>query len=430
MRGALTPGRAVGGVWYLSALLMAPVLYSFVTALVGDAIVFGALPWSLVALYGTTIVALVTWLGFRGGPSRDALMRYWLMLGVVVWLYVLLSESRQGESVVAAAALVPLTLFLILLKRPSRTDSWMAADAFAWTVVATSAIILLLEVSHAIPTWYSGQGQYGVDLMVFDRSAYWLPLRGLLGLEGRWGGASGFPNISGQAGALLVVYGVVRPIGRRWAFMLSGIVIMLLTDSRTSYAAGAVGLCLLASLPGWGATYWKVTPARVIALALGIGMAIRVVLKVLMDPNLTGRMAMWPEFLALARRFLPFGGGQQVIDSAISSGQLPAWAHQGHNLFLDTLVRHGAVGLLLTVAFIGIAFILTARPVRRELAAGLALLAALVTSCMGDLGIDWTYPSEGLSVLLVAVLVSQVEPRVPERPSDGAVTASSPSPLG
>jgi O-antigen ligase len=266
--------------------------------------------------------------------------------------------------------------------------------------------------------------------MVFDRGAYWLPLRGLLGLEGRWGGASGFPNISGQAGALLVVYGVVRPIGRRWAFMLSGIVIMLLTDSRTSYAAGAVGLCLLASLPGWGATYWKVTPARVIALALGIGMAIRVVLKVLMDPNLTGRMAMWPEFLALARRFLPFGGGQQVIDSAISSGQLPAWAHQGHNLFLDTLVRHGAVGLLLTVAFIGIAFILTARPVRRELAAGLALLAALVTSCMGDLGIDWTYPSEGLSVLLVAVLVSQVEPRVPERPSDGAVTASSPSPLG
>jgi hypothetical protein len=87
------------------------------------------------------------------------------------------------------------------------------------------------------------------------------------------------------------------------------------------------------------------------------------------------------------------------------------------------------VGLLLTVAFVGIAFILTARLVRRELAAGLALLAALVTSCMGDLGIDWTYPSEGLSVLLVAVLVSQVDLRVPERPPDGAVTPYSPLPL-
>ena len=249
----------------------------------------------------------------------------------------------------------------------------------------------------------------GVDLLQFDRANYWLPLTGPLGLEGRWGGLPGYPNIAGQMGALLVVYGLSRPARRRWVFVLAGLITLLLTDSRTSYAAAAVGLLLLTVLPGWGATYWKITPARVVALVLALAMGLRVLIQVVMDPSLTGRLAMWREFFSLVRGFLPFGTGQDVIDSAIADGSLPAWAHQGHNLFLDTFVRYGLVGLVITVLFVGLAVVLTFRPIGREVGVGLALIAALIVSCLGDLGIGWTYPSEGLSFLLVAVLVSQVE---------------------
>jgi O-antigen ligase len=152
-----------------------------------------------------------------------------------------------------------------------------------------------------------------------------------------------------------------------------------------------------------------VTPTRLLVLVLGLAMAVRVAVKVILDPGLTGRMTMWPEFFSLARRFLTFGGGSELIDSAKASGELPPWANQGHNLLLDTLVRYGVVGLVIALVFIGLAFVLTVRVFGREIAIGFALLATLMTSCMGDLGFEWNYPSEALSVMLIAVLVSQLD---------------------
>jgi len=396
----------LSGAWYLGALLVAPTLYFFATAITENG--GSTFPWSLILLYAAAAVAVVCWVRFTPSCEWPGATRGWLMLGVVVWLFVLLSDHFRGtDPASAAAALVPLSLLLILLKRPSTPECWRAADVFAWTVAAAAGILLLLEVMHAVPSWYVVHGQYGTDLITFDNGNYWLPLRDVLGLDGRWGGTTRLPNIAGQAGALLLVYGMVRPAGRRIVFVVVGLLSLLLTDSRTSYAAAAVGLCLLAALPGWGTRYWRMTPARILCAVLGIAMAVRVALKVLADPNLTGRMSMWPQFLSLGRDNLTLGAGQSGIDSAIAAGDLPAWAHQGHNLFIDALVRYGVPGLLLTLGFIAFAFVIAISGARRELGIGVALLAALVTSSMGDLGIDWTYPSDGLSVLLVSVLVSQ-----------------------
>ena len=406
--GILSRARS-SGAWYLAALLVAPTLYDSTDRVAQDGGALGVLPWSLVALYSAAAFAVVCWVRYSSAAPWSPWMRGWLYLGVILWLFVLVSSFIQGQQAVGAAALVPLTYLLILIKRPSREDCWRAADAFAWVLVAFSAFMLALEVAHVIPAWYAAHGQVGTDLLAFDQGNYWLPLRSLLGLEGRWGGMAGFPNIAGQVGALLIVYGLVRPNGRRAAFVTSGIVTLLLTDSRTSFAAAAVGLLLIAALPGWGTRYWHMTPTRIFATCLGLAFALRVLVKIVLDPALTGRLAMWPQFLSLVRGFMPFGAGQRGIDAAISSGQLPAWAHQGHNIFLDALVRHGVVGLLLTVGFMAIAIGLTVGQARRERGVGLALVVALIVSCLGDLGVDWTYPSEGLSFLLVAVMVAQSE---------------------
>jgi O-antigen ligase len=192
-------------------------------------------------------------------------------------------------------------------------------------------------------------------------------------------------------------------------FVSTGAIMLLLTDSRTSYAAGAVGLCLLAALPGWGTSTRRVTAARALAAILGVAMGIRVLLQVLVDPSLTGRLSMWAQFLSLATGSPLVGSGMTGIEEAIAAGDIPAWAHQGHNIFLDTFVRYGLVGLILAVAFLAIALLLTLGGPRRGVGVGLAMLVALLVSCMGDLGLDWVYPSAGLSSLLVAVLVSRPE---------------------
>ena len=181
----------------------------------------------------------------------------------------------------------------------------------------------------------------GRDLLPFDIANYWLPLREALGLDGRRGGHDGFPNIQGQAGALLMVYGFTRPGARRAVYVTTGAAILLLTDSRTSYSAAAAGLILLALLPGWRPTGRAWPVAKVVALVLGVAMAVRVALKVAADPNLTGRIAVWPEFLSLSSQNPMLGAGAPAIDEAVAAGDLPGWADQGHNILIDTFVRFG-----------------------------------------------------------------------------------------
>lgn len=258
-----------------------------------------------------------------------------------------------------------------------------------------------------LPAWYAAHGQIGVNLLAYDLDSYWLPLRDLLGLEGRWGGYAAFPNIQGQTGALLMMYGFMRSSVQRAAFVSAGAAILLLTDSRTSYAAGAAGLILLALLPGMQrpGRVWPI--ARVAALVLGIAMGIRVMLKLVADPNLTGRIAVWPEFLSLSSQNPLTGAGAPAIDAAVDSGALPAWADQGHNIIIDTFVRYGAFGLILALAFLGLALIITGRGARLGEGVSLALCVALLVSSMGDLGLVWIYATDGMSFLILSVLLAR-----------------------
>jgi O-antigen ligase len=275
--------------------------------------------------------------------------------------------------------------------------------------------VLALEVLGVIPAWYAAHGEVGRNLLTFDLENYWLPLRELLGLDGRWGGYALFPNIQGQAGALLLVFGFTRPGVRRVAFVLTGMAVLLLTDSRTSYAAAAAGLVLLALLPGWHSAARRWSPARILALGLGMAMAGRVALKVLADPNLTGRLAVWPDFLSLASQNPALGAGAPAIDDAVAAGDLPGWADQGHNILIDTMVRFGAVGLVLAVGFLGLALAIGVRGARLGEGVALALAVALLVSCMGDLGLVWPYPSEGMSILILSVLLARRREDVPEQ---------------
>lgn len=405
---------------YLSALLVVPVVYYSGLAVVADAAV-GPVPWTLLLLLATAVVAVVCWVRFRAQAEWDGLLRAWFIIGLILWTYVLVAGDLRGASTAGAAAVVPLTLVLVLLKRPGRSDAWAAADALAWTVVGTSVVVLLLEALGLIPSWYFADGVVQSDLLAFDRDTHWLPVNDVLGLDARWGGPLRHPNITGLAGAVLAVYGFARPGARRASFVVTGVLILVLTDSRSSYAAAAMGLCLLAALPVWGRPYLRVSPARVVALVLGVVLGSRVIQNVAENPGLTGRTTVWPEFLSLWPQSPVLGVGEGAIAEAIASGQLPPWSFHGHNFAIDTLVRHGLVGLGLSVLFLGIAFAVTIRGVGRSTGVGLAMLSALVLASFGELVFEWRYPSAAFSALVVAVLLASApdEP-VPDRAAAGS----------
>lgn len=401
------------GAWYLALLLLAPIAYSLVEVVVGTDRLLATIPAPVVVMYVMTALAVVAWIAYRPVARWDGWTRGWLMIGVALWLYTTVVWSSQGVAVPAAAVLLPATFLLILLKRPRPGDVWDAGDAIAWVATGCAFLVLALEVGGVIPSWYVGIGQVGRDLLPFDLTHYWLPLREVLGLDGRWGGYAGYPNIQGQAGALLLVYGFARPGVRRAVFVAVGALTLLLTDSRTSYAAAAAGLVLLAVLPGWQGVARRWTPARVVALVLGVAMALRVAVKVVEDPNLTGRIAVWPEFLSLWSRNPILGAGEQVIDEAVDAGSLPGWADQGHNILIDTFVRYGVLGLVIALAFLGIGALVCVRGARLGQGLSLALVAALLVSCMGDLGLVWPYPTEGMSMLILGVLLARRREDVP-----------------
>ena len=97
---------------YLSALLVAPVVYYSGLAVVADAAV-GPVPWTLLLLLATAVVAVVCWVRFRAQAEWDGLLRAWFIIGLILWTYVLVAGDLRGASTAGAAAVVPLTLVLL-----------------------------------------------------------------------------------------------------------------------------------------------------------------------------------------------------------------------------------------------------------------------------------------------------------------------------
>ena len=88
-------------------------------------------------------------------------------------------------------------------------------------------------------------------------------------------------------------------------------------------------------------------------------------------------------------------------------------------------MRHGVVGLALSALFLGLAFALTIRGVRRGTGVGFAMLSALVMASFGELVFDWRYPSAAFSALMVAVLLTDP----PDPPGEPAVAPDPAAPM-
>jgi len=412
------PDRRVTTAPYLALLLCGSVLYAVGQTAVPASVTVAGFQIGPLLLLASVVAAVVLWVPSRGEGDWRGLDRAWFVLVIILWLYLVVVESRDASVTAAAAVLIPLSVVLVWLKRPSHRDAWMAVDAFAWTVVIAAGVVLMLEVTDVIPSWYQRMTDASVafdGLAAFDRDNHWLPLGTLLGLEGRWGGFLGDPNLIGPLAALLLVYGFARSGVRRIVFATSAAAMLVLADSRASFAAAAVGLALLVLLPGWGAPFRRVTAARAAAAGVAIAAGIRVLADVVASPEgaltMTGRTGMWPDFLSLWPESPWWGVGTARITEAVTQGILPPWSYHGHNQHIDMLVRYGVVGLALSSAVLIVALVISIGGARRGLGVGVALMGTMAVVTVANMALDWRYPSAAFSVLLAVIVLSATRER-------------------
>jgi O-antigen ligase len=396
--------------WYLALLLCAPVAYSFGLTVAPRPIGGGVLAGPILLL--TLVVCAVgAWALAAPEGQWSALARVWFVLVILQWLYLAVSTAQNGGRTDLAATFVPLGIMLLWLRPPGAASVWRAADVFAVTVVAASVLVLALEVAHVIPSWYEALGGYVGGLAAGDRESHWFALGSVLGLDGRWGGLGRDPNYAGPLGAFLVVYGFARPVVLRLVLVVSGLLFVVLADSRAAYAAVAVGLLVLVVLPGKGVRWNQLTGTRIAEIGIGLLMGGRLISDLIGNPagtlSMTGRTSMWPEFVSLFPESPMIGVGSARIGEAVANGTLPPWAFHGHNQYVDGLVRYGAIGLTFQVTVMLLAVAIVIMGAIRGSAYGLAALMTVLVATVTNLLLDWRVPSIELSAIFVAVLIAE-----------------------
>ena len=350
---------------FLTAILVAPLAYQ-VAILMFPTSSLAGIPVPVLLLLGILVWMIAAWAKCPPSGRWGALATTFFVLGLALWAYTAIGGAIQGATLVGATIAVPVALLLLLLRRPDEYSIWRASDAFAWAFVG------------ACPSSsFSRSWAWCPPGTRCTRSTSWTwppwtgpttgsPFTDLLGLDGRWGGPLRHPNPTGGVAAVLLVYGFMRPPVKNLVFSGTGVLVLLLTCSRSAYAAAALGLVVIAVLPGWRVQpWWRPTARRIVALGIGVALGLRVVWWVQADPGLMGRGQMWPDFLSLWPQSRVFGVGEAAIIRAVEAGDLPPWATHGHNLYIDTLVRYGIVGVAVTVVLLGVVTVLAFGRLRR-----------------------------------------------------------------
>ena len=387
------------GAPYLVALFVTPVVAQFAQYVLPGVAVIGAQAVSVVLAFVGTSVALALWFAYIPQQSWPPLFQIFIGALVFAWLFAVGTTTFHRDAFNLAAILVPVSLFMVWLKRPHARDVWRAGDAFAWSIISIAVAAQMLD-------WL------GLRELRYD---FWnrLPvIDQIIGPIGRWEGPFGNSNLAGPIGAFLVAYGLYRYRLSRWSMVITGGLIVFLSDSRTGYLGLLVAL-LVAALyrPRIGPFHISRTTR---AVTLVVAASAFLALIVLLDPTINNRTPVWATFWNLWWSSPLVGvGGEGIINSIRGDGLLDGWATHGHNIFIDPLARAGLLGTLPLLLGLIAAFALTLRAANVGKQVGLVVLACFLASGITEDVVDWRYPGmQALPLLLAAMLGAVAAPQI------------------
>ena len=390
-RRALRSVLTGSGAPYLVVLFVTAVVTHFAQYIFPGIAVVSGQPLSVVLAFVGTSVALVLWLLYAPQQFWPALFQVFIGALVLAWVFAVIAAAFHRDAFNLVASLVPVSLVMVWFKRPHARDVWRAGDAFAWSIIFVAVAAQMLD-------WL------GIRELRYD---FWnrLPLIDqIIGPIGRWEGPFGNSNLAGPIGAFLVAYGMYRYGWSRWAMVITGGVIVFLSDSRTGYLGLLVALFVAALYrPRIGRVQMNGISR---AIALAVAAVAFVALIVLLDPTINNRIPVWATFWNLWWSSPLVGvGGDGIANAIQGDGLLGGWATHGHNIFVDPLARSGLLGLLPLLIALLSALILTLRAAEVGRQAGLVVLACFLAIGITEDVVDWRYLGIQVFPLLLAAML-------------------------
>jgi len=390
LRASLRRQLRESGAPYLATLFVTVVLAQFAQYLSPSQVLLKGQPAAVVIYFAGFGVSFVLWWLYRPRdcwpPVFDWLVGAWALLwAVTVGLSVL-----HGDLFNLTAILVLPSIAMIWLKRASFSSCFIAGDSFAVALVAVAIASQLLDFGDIKALHYEGWNR-------------WPLLTDITGPIGRWEGPFGNVNYAGPIGSFLVVFGLMRPGGRRVLFVAAGGVIILMSDSRTAILSCAVGIAvLIAVAPKLGAIRTPLFLRIAAPLAVCIAFAGYVLV---IDPTLNLRTPVWEVFLSQWTTSPVTGVGASGIQDQIDGGTLQAWANHGHNLVIDALMRYGALGVAALAGVVIATGVIATKAARVGFAASAVILATSLADGISEDLVDWRYLGVQAMPLMLAGLL-------------------------
>lgn len=363
------------------------------------------------------VAAVVLWWRYRPAVRLPRVQAIALLLMVALWAAVLVRTLVSGDPVGPVSFSVVLLLAMLGIKPPDAAAARRIVDGVAWLLLAAAAFALVAEVVGWADSWY-GRLAMEPGLSGFERDYYWLPLADVLGLEGRWAGPFVHPNHAGLLGGLLLVIGLSREGVRRGVLVLSGVLVLLLVQSRTAGVAAVGGvLCVAAAQWTWsGRDRVRLLWAAAVGAVLVALLTIPVLRGVSgsSEPGdylasygtAMGRSDVWRTYAQLWQESPLLGVPDSRIAEAARDGLLPTWAATAHNLLLDTLTRLGLLGGLLLVAVLAAVAVAAVGAARRGAAVSAGITGLVIVSGLTEALVFWDRLAIGTIALLLAWLGS------------------------
>lgn len=383
---------------YLIYLILAPVFSQFGQHLDPSTPVVLAQPLSVVLQFTLVAIAGVSWISYQPTAQWSRTGQAFFVMVIATWLLASVSTMWHESLLNPTLVLLPVSLVMILLKPPPLHEVRIAANVFAWALVAIAAIAQMLDELGVRPLHYEGWNRTWIR--IWDTFPV---LFNLIDYGSRWEGPFGNVNYAGPIGAFLVIFGLIQRRVSGSLLTATGVLFLFVSDSRSAWMAALIAVLVLFS-----ASQVRRNDRKLVTIVCG-GAAVLLfaifVLAIVQDASSTGRRLFWAAYVDQWMSDPLTGVGEKGINELIADMRLPAMATHGHNLIIDPLLRYG---LLATLAIAGCGILASlvawrADPIVRP--ASLALVALFLGLGVAEDLVSWTYLSISVIPLLFVVMI-------------------------
>ena len=330
------------------------------------------------------------WLMYVTELTWPKITKVFLALVLAYWFYARILDSVQNDGVNYTAFILPIVICMIYRKPITAKTTLFTLDGLSILIIVIS---MVAQIAVKLD-WVIARTEF----------PHRLPFFPMFGFDSRWEGVFGNVNYSGPVGAFLLVYGVGRGRLRGVVIAAAGLVFLLASESRGAIVAAYVG-CLIVVIfkPTWGK--WKLSlPFR---LSIGsVLILVPLIGSVLSDPTGNGRLTVWKDFLSVWPKAPLFGVSEQQIAIYLQQGELSFFSTHGHNVFVQSLVTQGLIGVVLVTILIAIGLTITGRRANSGFALGFAVIVSMIICNLDEDLFDGKYLTFQYLTIIMAVLIS------------------------